>query len=381
MSKRIRIIYLVVSSSVDGSNIALLNLLELLAPKEVEPIVVIPSKGRLSEMLVERKIQYKQIKYYYSIYPKYKTIRDIVLFIPILMRTLIFNKIAEKRLIHMARNFKAEIIHTNIGLLHIGYKVAKKLNLPHVWHIREYQDLYFGYHPLFSKKGFSQKLLSKNNYPIAITKGLFEHYSMKENARIIYDGVMKTSQTIFISKKEKYFLFVGRLEEAKGIKELIAAFIEFSQDVNEYKLLVAGDGADTFKAILFQMVAKAGLKERIIFLGFRREVNKLMSRAMALIVPSIFEGFGFTTVEAMFNGCLVIGMNSGGTKEILEPEKVGILYNNNDELVKVMNEVATNGIERYFHIISKAQKVAVNKYSREKNAKNIYKLYQQLLIN
>ena len=40
-----------------------------------------------------------------------------------------------------------------------------------------------------------------------------------------------------------------------------------------------------------------------------------MSKALALFVPSSFEGFGFITVEAMFCGCLVIGRNTGGTKE------------------------------------------------------------------
>jgi glycosyltransferase involved in cell wall biosynthesis len=38
-----------------------------------------------------------------------------------------------------------------------------------------------------------------------------------------------------------------------------------------------------------------------------------MAHATALIVSSYHEGFGFITVEAMFNGCLVIGNNKGGT--------------------------------------------------------------------
>lgn len=378
VSKRIRIIYLVVSSSVDGSNIALLNLLELIAPKEVEPIVVMPGKGRLSEMLVERKIQYKQIKYYYSVYPKFKTIRDIILFIPILMRTLVFNKIAEKRLIQMARNFKAEIIHTNIGLLHVGYKVAKKLNIPHVWHIREYQDLNCGCLPLFTKNGFIKKICSKKNYPISITKGLYNHYKMKSNAKVIYDGVKKKSQEQFVPKKEKYFLFVGRLEEAKGIRELIAAFVEFAQQEKEYKLLVAGEGADAFKTTMSKMVTRARMGERIVFLGFRSDINDLMARATALVVPSKYEGFGFTTVEAMFNGCLVIGKNSGGTKEILGPDNLGILYNENSELVAIFHELVRSGIESHFSTILKAQKVASKLYSCESHSNEVLKLYNNV---
>jgi len=49
----------------------------------------------------------------------------------------------------------------------------------------------------------------------------------------------------------------------------------------------------------------------------RDDVYAIMSRATALIVPSHFEGFGRITAEAMFNGCLVAGYNSAGTREIL----------------------------------------------------------------
>lgn len=379
MEEKYKVIYLIVSADPDGSNIALLNLLDMIIPKGVLPLVVMSSEGGLCEMLKERKIKYIKMKYYYSVYPKLSNFRNIVLFLPILIRTLLYNKIAGIQLAKIAEDYHADIIHTNIGPLHIGYKVARKLNIAHIWHIREYQDLHFGFHPLFTKKGFINKLRSENNFPIAITKGLFDHYSMKENARIIYDGVMKTFQTNFYSKKEKYFLFVGRLEKAKGIKELIAAFIDFARHEDEYKLLVAGDGADVFKSILYQMVARAGIGERIDFLGFRNDINDLMARATALVVPSKYEGFGFTTVEAMFNGCLVIGRNSGGTKEILEPEKVGVLYNNQAELLIALREVVSKGIERYFPIIHKAQEIARNKYSCEKNADEIYRLYQRLV--
>ena len=128
------------------------------------------------------------------------------------------------------------------------------------------------------------------------------------------------------------------------------------------------------------MVAKAGLNERIIFLGFRREINKLMSRATALIVPSAFEGFGFTTVEAMFNGCLIIGNNSGGTKEILEQEKLGILYSGQNEMVDAMRKVTSNNFEYFIPIICKAQKVASRLYSCEKNAEEICNIYHKILV-
>jgi len=379
MNKPIKILYLIVDAAPYGSNIALLNLFEMLVPKGLEPIVVMSGSGGISEILKKRGIPQYQVKYFYSVYPRLNSFRNIMFFIPIFVRTILYNFFAVKKLTRIARNLKVDLIHTNIGPLHIGYHVAKRLGIPHAWHIREYQDLYIGYHPLFSRNGFIKKLNGQNCFPIAITKGLFDHYSMKKNAVVIYDGVMEASRTQFIQEKMKYFLFVGRIEKEKGIKELILVFKEFAKYNNDYKLIIAGDGAKKFKSKISQMVIEAGIEERIVFLGFRSDINDLMARAMALIVPSKHEGFGFTTVEALFNGCLVLGMNSGGTKEIIELDKIGILFNDKNELLIEMKEVVKNGIEQYFPVIKKAIKVAANKYSCEKNAEDILNLYRRLL--
>ena len=52
----------------------------------------------------------------------------------------------------------------------------------------------------------------------------------------------------------------------------------------------------------------------IELLGYRKDIPELMSNAKCLIVPSPNEAFGFITAEGMFNGCLVVGKNTAGTK-------------------------------------------------------------------
>ena len=65
-------------------------------------------------------------------------------------------------------------------------------------------------------------------------------------------------------------------------------------------------------------MSKANASNNLSYLGFRKDVYNLMANATALIVASKCEGFGLITIEAIFNGCFVIGNNSGVTKEILE---------------------------------------------------------------
>jgi L-malate glycosyltransferase len=381
MNKPIKIMFLIAGGYIDGSNKALLNLLEILIVKGVKPLVVMSGSGGIDEILKTRGIPYLQVQYDYSIYPPFKSFRDFILFVPILLRTIIYNIIAKNKLVRIARKHEIDIIHTNVSPLHIGYHVAKKLNIPHVWHVREYQELSLGWHPLFSRNTFIKKLNSKKCYPIAITEGIRRHYSMKGNARVIYDGVLKASQIQFIQQKEKYFLFAGRLEEAKGIKELIDTFIEFAKQNSDYKLLIAGDGTEKYKSLLMRAVNNDQMNDRIKFLGFRNDVSDLMSRATAIVIPSTFEGFGFTTAEAMFNGCLVIGKNSGGTIEILENESYGILYNNQSELVNILHGVVNKGIAEFFPIIIKAREKASRFYSCEKHGEKVFALYKEILAD
>jgi glycosyltransferase involved in cell wall biosynthesis len=299
---------------------------------------------------------------------------------PRLVGMVFFNFIAIKRIYSLVKEFRPDIIHSNVGPIHIGFHVAKKLNVPHIWHLREYQTLDFSIHPFPSMSRFKKILLSKNNYNIAITKGIYDYFLLKNNSIVIYNGVLSSENKRMKTSKEKYFLFAGSLSINKGIGELIYSFCSFSKINKEYKLFVAGDTKDKkYKKILFNIVQKYGLTDRIIFLGMRDDIYDLMSNATALIVPSFFEAFGRITVEAVFNGCLVIGYNSAGTKEILEPEGLGLLYSSNEELVRIMLEVTKKGIEQYYPLIERAQERVVELYSIEQNVNAVYDFYIKIL--
>jgi glycosyltransferase involved in cell wall biosynthesis len=378
--KEFKVLYLINHSVPYGANKALLNILDGLIPYGVRPTVIMAFEGAMCEELKKRNIQYHIIEHYFSIYPSLSSFRDISLFLPRLFRTYFFNFIAKRKLVVIAKEFNPKLIHTNIGPVHIGYCIAKKLVIPHVWHIREYQDLDFNMHPLYSKADFIKKLHNSINHSIVITKGVFDHFILSNNnAKVIYDGVLKENNVKFEFAKEKYFLFVGRLEEAKGIKNLLIAFVEFCKSNSEFELRIAGDGELQYKDELKKYIETEKLGSRVRFLGFREDIPSLMVKATALVVPSRYEGFGFITVEAMFNGCLVIGNNKGGTREILEEENLGILYSNHQELVLAMKTVVTEEVENYYEMILKAQKKAVALYSQEQNAKSIFDYYKEIL--
>ena len=103
-----------------------------------------------------------------------------------------------------------------------------------------------------------------------------------------------------------------------------------------------------------------------------------MSRAKALIVSSKFEGFGRMTAEAILSGCVVIGRNTGGTKEIIS-QTGGYMFSNHKELVQSMIDVANLNSQEYNVSISQAQNIARNLFTCEQNIKNTLALYNKIV--
>jgi glycosyltransferase involved in cell wall biosynthesis len=344
-----------------------------------------PRKNDMSlcDELSLRKIPYVILSYYDPIYPRLKKVSNFVLFMPRLVRTIFSNHCATKKIIKLSKEYQAQLLHSNVGPIFIGYRAAKILNIPHVWHLREYQDLDFNMSTLYSKETFLKKLYDQVNHPIAISKGIVNHFSLINNApRLIYNGILSKNDTQFIEKKEKYFLFVGRLTEGKGINALLMAFSEFKKRnqtrFKEYKLYLAGQNNEYLPALL-SFVKDNNIADDVVFLGQRDDVSNLMAKAIALIVPSVYEGFGRITAEAMFNGCFVIGYDAAGTKEIIESINCGVLYKNQDELVEAMVSILEHRIESYYLMIKKGQKCAVSLFSTEQNGDEVYNYYSEIL--
>lgn len=365
-----------------GDNKSLLHLLDGLRIYNITPFVVTSSTESAAEF-IKKGFDCEVLPYPFrlnALCPAYKTRREIIRF-PYNMFLLIAGIfMAKKALNKLVNKFNPDIIHSNTSQTIIGNTIGKSNKIPHFWHIREFIDLDFNTHLIFSKKKHREILRESNNHLIFITECVKKHYQSPINSRVIYDGVLKASQYQFNENKQKHFLFVGRLTKGKGVFLLLNAFIKFCKVNPEYDLVLAGGKMnDAEFDLLNKVILDNGVVDRVKFLGNRDDVLDLMATATALIVPSLNEAFGRITVEAMFNGCLVIGNDSSGTQEILKKEDLGILFTSEDELTLQMEKVASNGIEYYFPLIKKAQERAIKLYSQEQNANLIFKYYQEVL--
>jgi glycosyltransferase involved in cell wall biosynthesis len=133
-------------------------------------------------------------------------------------------------------------------------------------------------------------------------------------------------------------VFAGRLGPQKAVDTLLAAITA----VPEVTLLVAGDGPD--RPMLERRSAELGLDGRVRFLGSvsRDTVLRLFRAADASVLPSAWENFPHTVIEALAVGCPVIATAVGGVPEVVVDGENGILVSPRDQAA------LTAAIERFF---------------------------------
>jgi Glycosyltransferase len=114
----------------------------------------------------------------------------------------------------------------------------------------------------------------------------------------------------------------ARLAPVKGLEDLITALSLLKGTANVH-VEIAGAGPSS--AELERKVAEARLSKVVKFLGWRDDVDALMSGWDIYVQPSLAEGFGIAAVEAMASGLPVVATNVGGLSEIVVDGETGIL--------------------------------------------------------
>ena len=383
--------FLHTASATDGSSKALLHLVKEMALRGVTPLVILPCTGEICILLKDMHIEFYILRWRArpSTYPCYQTLTNKLLFIPRLIGRLLINTLATFQSIKIIRDFQPDIIHTNTSILAIGYYTASYLQIPHIWHIREYSALKFGLlynYPSRSKQLSRYKC--KDSYTIAITKKIQYLNSLTDwsNSIVIYDGVLPLNTTYYQPDKNNYFLFAGTLSEIKGILPLIDAYAEYCKKQNNpLPLHIAGYGSKEYTLLIKNKIIQYGIEENVVLLGIRKDILSLYQNAKALIVPSLLEGFGFITAEAMFCGCLVIGNDVAGTKEQFDNGKaltgkdIALRYNTQEQLVQHLIDVSNNPTEYYEPLVLRAQHTVSQLYSIEVHSHQVYDLYIHIL--
>ncbi len=195
---------------------------------------------------------------------------------------------------------------------------------------------HFNYYYHFRKSRLLRKLVRKvvcryADWLVVLTERDKRNYQkyMKLHCGIshIYDPVPYESPVV--KRKEYPVVFAaGRLTREKGFDLLIRSWSLLERKYPQWRLIVAGAGADEKK--LKRSARRAGLK-RLYFIGTVRDIEKYYKKAAFFVLPSRDEGFGMVLVEAMSFSIPVVSFDcKAGPEEIIENGKTGFLVEEKD---------------------------------------------------
>lgn len=169
----------------------------------------------------------------------------------------------------------------------------------------------------------------------------------RHKIRVLYPGVAAPPKGDIEAVRarfnlpQRYFLFVGTLQPRKNIARLARAYAQWkaAHPEQEVGLVLAGG-----QGWLYDKRWTEGISG-IIETGYVTEAEKgaLLRNAVALVLPSLYEGFGFPVLEAMLCGTPVVCSNTSSLPELVG--ETGVLVNPLDEvsIAEGMSRISDDG--------------------------------------
>lgn len=197
------------------------------------------------------------------------------------------------------------------------------------------------------------------------------HRIPQHRIKLLYNGI-DTNEAVGSGVDDGYVLYLGRLVKEKGVETLLKAHANSSM---KWRLVVAGTGPllDVLKTQY----------NPSIFVGYVTDepLKALIDKASLIVVPSeIYENCPMSVLEAMAYGKPVVGSNMGGTAELVEDGKTGLLFDagNVDDLKLKLDQLMASEELRQ-QMGSAGRKRVVDNFSLEKHNVGLMNIYDSVL--
>lgn len=366
------------SKEIAGATLSLYNLIHSVE-EWVEPIVLLDRKDVVYDFFQSKGIMclvfpFKRVLYNYG------RTKRILLYLPRLLRDTVSNYRCLQFVQNQFGSHGIDIIHSNSSAITVGEYLAKGLGAKHIWHVREFLDKDFHFHPFGGMENLRQRI-NRADACIAITSQVAQHWRMVgDNAHVIWDAVRKEKDICACFPKEKFFLFCcAMLSDTKGADTAVRVFCMSGLANNGYRLKMVGNYTDAYREKLVQIIRNYSEEwvSCVEFLGFQKDIAPLMKSATAFLMCSHNEGLGRVTIEAMCYGCPVIARNSGGTVDFLKDGETGYFFDTEEqctELLKKLTEVEVTST------INLANEFFRQHFTEEVYGKHIMEIYQGVLV-
>ncbi len=177
------------------------------------------------------------------------------------------------------------------------------------------------------------------------------------------------------------FGIVGTIEQRKGTLAFLRAARRVADSGAEGFFLVVGDGLpEEERQVRDYISAQGGLGERVVMTGRLACIPEVMAAIDMLVIPSLWEGFPRSLIEAMACGKPAIATDVGEIPWMIEDGRTGFLIPRGDE--EALGKAMLAALEKRFELREmglRARAKAEKEYSIEGHVQAVCRQYEELL--
>ncbi len=237
------------------------------------------------------------------------------------------------------------------------------------------------------ERAFMRQALKRANFVVADSESTKKdiaafHPSAAVRTRVVYPGLTTlpppSGRQLVPRDAEgnstEYALFVGTLEPRKNLSLLLRAFSSIDSR-KSLKLVIAG-GQGWRLGNLSELISHHGVRDRVIVTGYISdgELAQLYSSATFLLMPSLYEGFGFPIIEAQSFGVPVITSNRSSMPEVAREGAILVDPENITEISAAIGLLASDKALR--SSLSAKARINAGRFSWEGAARDLVDLVQ-----
>ena len=266
--------------------------------------------------------------------------------------------------VELGDRFDFDVVHGHDWLVAVaGDHLAKRFRAPLAVtiHATEYgrHQGWVDKHPQSHIHGVERWMANRADRVITCSAYMREHvadiYGLEDDRiAVIPNGIdpselvpiadLDTLRGEFARPDERLVLLVGRLVYEKGFQLALEALPGLIERLPDVRFLVAGSG--THEQELRAQARELGLDGHGTFLGWIGDdvLHSLYRIADLCVVPSIYEPFGLVALEAMASGCPCLVADTGGLREVVPNQDVGLRFRSRDpdSLARMAERILTD---------------------------------------
>ncbi len=286
----------------------------------------------------------------------------------------------------ICQTLKSTVINENITIIHTHHRMAAfYVSLLGLYNNRVFINTS---HNVFYDKVKLTRFSYNHAHLIAcgemVKKNLenefgFHNVTTIHNAVKEFDGKVTVIPELNQLHSDGYFLIgnVGRLTKQKGIEYFIDAMPMILKQHPMTRFIIIGDGelAETLK----KRATDRGLSDAIIWLGFRKDVQNIMSQLDLIVLSSLWEGLPLTPIEAFSVGKTIVATAADGTMEIIDDDVNGYLVPPKDvDAIAIKCVALAENREKLEQFEKAAQEKFQKEFSFEMFRDRFIKYYEEL---